>query len=49
MRHADPTVTLKHYQQAIPAGVIEAATAFEADLLEQQQKREAQLRSDTIV
>ena len=30
--HADPTITLRHYQQSIPATVKAAAAAFEADL-----------------
>jgi len=38
MRHADPHVTLKHYQQAIPAAVKAAAIALEADLLEAERK-----------
>jgi hypothetical protein len=46
MRHADPAVTLRHYQQQIPAEVKAAALAFEADLLEQQRKCEAQLRME---
>lgn len=46
MRHADPQITLRHYQQAIPAEVKAAAIALEADLLEQQRKREAQLRGE---
>jgi hypothetical protein len=47
MRHADPHVTLKHYQQAIPSEVKAAAIALEAELLahqgEQLQKRQALL------
>ena len=46
MRHADPHVTLRHYQQAVPAAVKAAAIALEADLLEQQRKREDQLRAE---
>lgn len=42
MRHADPYVTLRHYQQAAPAEVRAAALAVENDLLEQQRKREKQ-------
>ena len=42
MRHADPTITLKIYQQAIPSEVKVAALALEADLLEQKRKREAE-------
>ena len=46
MRHTDPAVTLRHYQQQIPAEVKAAAIALEADLLEQQRKRETQLRQE---
>jgi integrase len=46
MRHADPQVTLRHYQQAIPAEVKAAAIALEAELLEQQCKHEGQLRAE---
>jgi len=46
MRHADPHVTLMHYQQAVPATMKAAAIAFETELLEQQQKRESQLRAE---
>jgi hypothetical protein len=46
MRHADPHITLRHDQQSIPAEVKAAALAFEADLLEQQRKREEQSRAD---
>jgi integrase len=42
MRHANPSITLGIYQQAIPAEVKAAALAFEADLLEQKRKREAE-------
>jgi len=41
----DPHVTLMHYQQAIPATMKAAAIALETELLEQQQKREAQLQA----
>ena len=33
LRHADPTVTLRHYQKSIPASVRAAALAFEAELI----------------
>jgi integrase len=46
MRHADPQITLRHYQQAIPAAVKAAAVALEADLLDEQRKREEQLRAE---
>ena len=46
MRHADPVVTLRHYQQAIPAEVNAAAIALEADLLAQQEKREERAKSE---
>lgn len=42
MRHVDPYVTLKHYQQGVPSEVKAAALALEQDLLEQQRKREAE-------
>jgi integrase len=32
LRHADPTITLKHYQKSIPATVKAAAIAFETNL-----------------
>jgi len=35
MRHTDPQVTLKHYQQAIPFEVKAAAIVLEGELLEQ--------------
>lgn len=44
MRHSDPVVTLRHYQQAIPAEVKAAAILLESDLLEQQHRREERLR-----
>ncbi|MBZ5611451.1 MAG: tyrosine-type recombinase/integrase [Acidobacteriia bacterium] len=46
MRHADPHVTLKHYQQAIPAEVKAAAIALEAELLDEQRKLEEKLRAE---
>lgn len=49
MRHADPHVTLKHYQQAIPSAVKAAAIALEAELLDEQKKRKSQLRSERPV
>jgi integrase len=33
LRHADPSVTLRHYQKSIPAGVRAAAIALEAELI----------------
>ena len=48
MRHADPQVTLRHYQQAIPAAVKAAAIALEAELLEQQRKHGDQLRAEVV-
>jgi integrase len=33
LRHADPAITLKHYQKAIPASVKAAAIALEKDLI----------------
>ncbi len=32
LRHADPTITLRHYQKSVPASVQAAAIALEADL-----------------
>lgn len=49
MRHTDPTITLKIYQQAIPAEVRAAALALEADLLAQKRKREAEGNDARIV
>ncbi len=46
MRHADPQVTLRHYQQAVPAEVKAAAIALEADLIEQQRILEERLRAE---
>ena len=46
MRHADPQITLRHYQQAIPAEVKAAAIALEADLLAQRKKREEKSKLD---
>jgi integrase len=46
MRHVDPAITLRHYQQQIPAEVKAAANAFETDLLDQQRKRETQLQQE---
>ena len=46
MRHADPYVTLKHYQREIPAEVQAAALAFERDLLEQKRRREETLEAN---
>jgi integrase len=39
LRHADPTVTLKHYQKAVPASVKAAALALEADLFPENSER----------
>ena len=33
LRHADPSVTLRHYQKSIPASVKTAALAFESELM----------------
>ena len=33
LRHADPLVTLRHYQKSIPASIKAAATALEAELI----------------
>ncbi len=39
LRHADPTVTLKHYQKAVPASVKLAALALESDLFPDHSER----------
>jgi len=46
MRHVDPYVTLKHYQQEIPAEVKAAAIALERDLLDQKSRREKTLEAN---
>jgi hypothetical protein len=46
MRHADPHIALKHYQQSVPAEVKAAASALEGDLLEQERKVEAKRRDE---
>ena len=46
MRHADPQVTLKHYQQAVPAEVKAAGIALESDLLKAEQQSKEQLRAE---
>ena len=49
MRHADPHVTLKHYQQAIPAVVKAAAIALESDLLEAERKAKREVSNVQVV
>jgi integrase len=39
LRHADPTITLKHYQKAVPASVKAAAIALENDLIANSSER----------
>ena len=39
LRHADPTVTLKHYQKSIPASVRTAALALEDELMSTSENR----------
>jgi hypothetical protein len=39
LRHADPAITLKHYQKAIPASVKAAAIALENDLITARSER----------
>lgn len=46
MRHADPYVTLKHYQREIPAEVKAAALALERDLLNQKRRRQETLETN---
>jgi integrase len=43
MRHTDPLMSLRVYQQEIPTTVKAASLAFEQDLLELKRKREADL------
>jgi hypothetical protein len=43
LRHADPTVTLRHYQKSIPASVRAAALAFEAELIGSSANRSEQV------
>jgi integrase len=47
MRHADPYVTLKHYQREVPTEVKAAALALERDLLAQKHKREEAITAET--
>jgi integrase len=49
MRHVDPYVTLKHYQQGVPSEVKAAALALEQDLLAQKRKREAEANDARVV
>jgi hypothetical protein len=46
MRHADPYVTLKHYQREVPTEVKAAALALERDLLDQQRRRKETLEAN---
>jgi hypothetical protein len=46
MRHADPYVTLKHYQREVPSEVKAAAIALEKDLLAQKRKRKEALAAE---
>ncbi|MGH9632727.1 MAG: hypothetical protein ACRD7E_30855 [Bryobacteraceae bacterium] len=39
LRHADPAITLKHYQKSIPASVKAAAIALENDLTDDHSER----------
>ena len=47
MRHADPQVTLRHYQQATPAEVRAAADALERNLLEAERTLKEKRRAET--
>jgi integrase len=49
MRHADPYVTLKHYQQAIPSEAKAASIALEADLLEAERKAKLEAARTRLV
>ena len=46
MRHSDPQVTLKHYQQAIPADVKAAAIALEFDLIQAEREAKEKLHAE---
>ena len=46
MRHTDPLMSLRVYQQEIPTTVKAASLAFEQDLLELKRKREADLAAN---
>ena len=43
LRHADPTVTLRHYQKSIPANVRAAAMALEEELFGSSANRSEQV------
>lgn len=43
LRHADPTVTLRHYQESIPASVRAAAVALEDELVNNSANRSEQV------
>jgi hypothetical protein len=49
MRHSDPAVTLRHYQQEVPAEVKRAAIALESDFIEQRKRRESEDRNVLVV
>lgn len=46
LRHADPYVTLKHYQREIPAEVKATALALERDLPNQKRRRQETLETN---
>src|SRR5262249_35818220 len=46
MRHTDPQITLRHYQQAIPAEVKASGVVLERDLLDQKRRREEMREAD---
>jgi integrase len=39
LRHADPSVTLRHYQKSIPASIRTAAVALEKDLIKRKGRK----------
>jgi hypothetical protein len=43
LRHADPTVTLRHYQKSVPASVRAAAVALEDELIGSSANRSEQV------
>jgi hypothetical protein len=44
LRHADPTVTLRHYQKSVPASVRAAAMALEEELIGRSASRSERVR-----
>jgi integrase len=49
MRHADPSTTLKYYQQSIPESVKKAAVALEADILKKAKRPRKTIKASAEV